>query len=103
VRAALDRAVTAGETARFIAEELLPQAERSAELARTAYELGDTTSIALLESQRAALLARSARIDALLEAALARVDLERRAAAPFAALLTEIRPFENSLPRKQEP
>ena len=88
VRAALDRAAVAGEAARFVIEQLLPQAERSAALARTAYESGNLTSIAVLESQRAALLARSARIDVLLEAAQARVDLERSATAPFEALLS---------------
>ena len=86
VRATVDRASSAARAARFVTDELLPQAERSFELARTSYDLGDTTLLALLESQRAVLQARSTRIEALLEAARTRVDLERAAGASVEVL-----------------
>jgi outer membrane protein TolC len=56
------------------------------ELARTSYALGDTTLLTLLESQRAALQARSTRIEALLEAARTRVEVERAAGASLELL-----------------
>jgi cobalt-zinc-cadmium efflux system outer membrane protein len=86
VRAAVDRAASAARAARFVADELLPQAERGLQLARTSYDLGDTTLLALLESQRAALQARSTRVEALLEAARARVEIERAAGASLEVL-----------------
>ncbi len=87
VRAAVDRAVSAARTARFIADDLLPQAERAAALARTAFELGDTTSLSFLESQRAALQARRSKTEALLEAARTQVDIERVAGASIEVLV----------------
>ncbi len=92
VRTAVDHAVSAALSARFVTDELLPQAERTAELARTAYELGSTTSLALLESQRVALLGRQHRIEVLLEAARARVELERAAGASLEMLARENSP-----------
>jgi cobalt-zinc-cadmium efflux system outer membrane protein len=86
VRALVDKAACAARTARFVMDELLPQAERGASLARTAYELGDTTSLSMLESQRAALQARRSRTEALLDAARTRVDLERALGASLAVL-----------------
>lgn len=83
LRAALDRAELAARSATFAQEELVPQAERSAALAARAYELGDTTVLTLLAAQKAALAARRTRIDALLEAALARIDLERAFGGPL--------------------
>jgi outer membrane protein TolC len=86
VRAAVDRAALAARAAQFVSAELLPQAEAAAELARTAYDLGDTTLLTVLESQRAVLQARRSRVEALLEAAQARVDLERAAGAALETL-----------------
>jgi cobalt-zinc-cadmium efflux system outer membrane protein len=83
VRAACDRADTAARTAAFVAEELLPQAERSLQLARKAHELGDTTVLAMLARQRAVLAARQHLLEALLEAARARVELERQSGGPL--------------------
>lgn len=85
VRAALDRAEVASRAAAFARDELVPQAERSAALAEKAYELGDTTVLTLLQAQKAALEARRAAIDALLEAALSRIELERAAGSPLDA------------------
>jgi len=91
VRAAVDRAAASARVARFVAEELLPQAERGLELARDSYSLGDTTLLAVLESQRAALQARSTRIEALLEAARTGVEVERAAGACREVLETPVR------------
>jgi outer membrane protein TolC len=84
VRAAIDRAAAA-RTARFVVGELSPQAERSAALARTACDLGDTTVLPLLESERVVLIARQNRVEALMLAAKARIDVERATGAPLAA------------------
>jgi len=81
LRAALDRAGVAARSAAFAQDELLPQAERSAALAGKAYELGDTTILTLLQAQQGALEARHTALAAQLEAALARIDLERAAGA----------------------
>lgn len=86
VRASVDRASASARSAQFVSLELLPQAERAAELARTAYELGNTTLLPMLESQRAVLQARTSRVEALLEAARARVDVERNTGAALEVL-----------------
>ncbi len=85
LRAALDRAEVASRTAAFARDEIVPQAERSAALAEKAYELGDTTVLTLLQAQATALEARRASIEALLEAALSRIDVERATGAPLLA------------------
>lgn len=81
VRAALDRAEVAARAAAFARDELVPQAERSAALAEKAYELGDTTVLALLQARRTVLEARATGLEALLESALARTELERATGA----------------------
>lgn len=82
VRAALDRAAIAARAAGFAVEELVPQAERGAALSARAYELGDTTVLALLSTQRAALEARRVGLETRLEAALARLELARVVGRP---------------------
>jgi len=89
VRAAVDRAAASARTAQFVTQELLPQAERAADLASTAYELGDTTLLPMLEARHAALQARQSRIGALLEAARTRVEVERAAGAALEVLFAE--------------
>lgn len=89
VRAAVDRAAAAARSARFVADELLPQAERSAALARTAYDLGNTTLLPMLESQRAVIQARLSQVEGWLEAARTRVDLERTAGVALEVLAAE--------------
>jgi cobalt-zinc-cadmium efflux system outer membrane protein len=86
VRAAVDKASIAAKAAAYTEEELVPQAERSAALAGRAYELGDTILLTLLEAQRSLLEARRAGIEGLLEAARARIELERALGAPLDAL-----------------
>jgi outer membrane protein, heavy metal efflux system len=88
VRAAADRATAAARTATFMRNELLPQAQQSVDLARRSYELGDTTLLTLLESQRTAIQARQSYLDARLDAAQTISNLERTASAPMASLLS---------------
>lgn len=83
IRAALDRSEAAARTAAFARDELVPQAERSSELAGRAYELGDTTVLTLLQARRAELDARRIRVESLLYAALARIAAERATGAPL--------------------
>ena len=83
VRAALDDAQVASRAALFARNELVPQAGRTASLAEKAYDLGDTTVLTLLEAQKAALEARRTEIEALLEAALAGIELERAVGSPL--------------------
>jgi cobalt-zinc-cadmium efflux system outer membrane protein len=81
VRAAFDAADVASRAAAFANGTLVPQALQTEKLAERAYALGDTTVLTLLQAQKAALDARRTGIDALLEAALARIELERAAGA----------------------
>lgn len=82
-RAALDKAEITSRAAALARDELLPQAERSAALATRAFELGDTTVLTVLQAQRTLLEARRTALESLLEAVLARIELERVAGAPL--------------------
>ena len=83
MRAAADAAAVAASAVRLIETELLPEATHGLDLARRSFELGDTTTPLLLESQRALVTARQALLDARLEAALALVELERQLGGPL--------------------
>jgi cobalt-zinc-cadmium efflux system outer membrane protein len=83
IRIAQGRARVARDAAEFVEQELLPQAERAAAQARRAYELGDTTVLALLESRRRVALARREAVRARLEIARAGSALERSVGAPL--------------------
>jgi outer membrane protein TolC len=83
VLAAADGVDLAADGARFLREELLPEAERAAELARAAWAAGDATLLALLDAERTLLRARATAVDAGLDAALARVALERALGGPL--------------------
>ncbi len=85
VRGALERARSAQAAAQFADGELLPQAEAAAALASRAYALGETTALALLDSQRALLQARQSAAAARAAAARAHLDLERALGAPLGA------------------
>ena len=87
VRSAADKAAASVRTAAFMQTALLPQAEQSVALAQRSYELGDTTLITLLETQRTALQARQGYIDARLDAAKTFSELERAAGAPLDTLI----------------
>lgn len=83
IRAAFDRLASAARTAAFVADELVPGAERAANAAQRAYELGDITVLTLLDTQRAALLARQSGIEARLELVRSGIELERSVGAPL--------------------
>lgn len=84
VRSAADRDAAAARAARHVERVLLPQAEHGHDLAQRARELGSVTVLAALESQRAVLAARERLVRSRLDAALARVELERALGAPIA-------------------
>jgi outer membrane protein TolC len=86
VRAALDRAEIAARVASFARDEFVPQSVSTALLAERAYELGDTTVLTLLQAQKAALDARRMEVEALLDAARSRIELERAVGSPLEAL-----------------
>jgi outer membrane protein TolC len=77
VRAAVDEADLSAAAATFVREEFLPQAMHSADLAREAYRQGNTTLQPVLLVEGAEVDARAVEVEALLEAALALVELER--------------------------
>jgi cobalt-zinc-cadmium efflux system outer membrane protein len=85
VRAAVDKAAIAAGAGAFAQTELIPQAERSAALAQKAYELGDTTLLSYLVAQKTALEARRTGIEAVLEAARSRIEVERTVGVPLDA------------------
>jgi len=80
------RARTAFETAGFMRDELLPLRENGLTLAREAYRVGSTTLLTVLDAQRRLLEARAGYVDVQAAAGVARIDLERIAGRPFAAL-----------------
>jgi len=77
VRAALARAAAAARAATFARAELLPGAERTAQGAERAYELGHSTVLTLLQARAAVLEARRSVLETALEAALARIEAQR--------------------------
>ncbi|MGK0216844.1 MAG: cobalt-zinc-cadmium efflux system outer membrane protein [Planctomycetota bacterium] len=85
VRTSLDRVLTATQTEAFYQDEVLPQAERSLELARESYSAGRITILALIEVQRQLLAARRDHVDQRLEAADAAAELERVVGVPTRA------------------
>ena len=86
VRSSADRVIMASRNLVFYGEELLPQAQRSLELAREAYAAGRTPLLALVEVQRQLLEARRGHVTLRLEAATSASDLERVVGAPLAEL-----------------
>lgn len=81
-RAAADRAALAAGAAASVRDALLPQSERSLDLARRSFDLGGVPLMVLLEARRASLTARQALLDANLEAALADIELLRAVGGP---------------------
>ncbi len=89
VRSSADRVNSASRSLVFYNEDLLPQAERSLELARESFGSGRTTLLALIEVQRQLLEARRGHVTLRLEAATSVSDLERVVGAPVLGLLPE--------------
>lgn len=90
VYVACERARTAADNAGFLQRDYLPLQEQSLTLAREAYRSGRTTLLAVLDAQRSLLAARVGYLDALLNAALATLELERAAGQPAAGLLDTV-------------
>ncbi len=88
VRSSADRVNFAARSLVFYDEDLLPQAERSLELARESFASGRTTLLALVEVQRLLLEARRGHVALRLEAATSRSNLERVVGVPLADLRT---------------
>ena len=83
VRSSADRMNSAAKNLVFYDEELLPQIERSLELARESFAAGRTTLLSLVEVQRQLLEARRGHVALRLEAATSSSDLERVVGAPL--------------------
>ena len=95
------RAKTAFETAGFMRDELLPLRENGLRLAREAYRVGSTTLLTVLDAQRRLLEARAGYVDVQATAGLARIDLERIAGQPFAALSALPEKPQSETPRNE--
>jgi len=91
IHVGLARARTATENARFYRDEFVPTAERNVSLAQDGYRIGRVSFLSLLEAQRAYITTRTNQLDALRDAALAEIDLERVTGRPVAALLEHTR------------
>ena len=89
VRSSADRVNSASRSLVFYNEDLLPQAERSLELARESFASGRTTLLALVAVQRQLLEARRGHVTLRLEAATSSSDLERVVGAPMLGLLPQ--------------
>ena len=86
IRGSVDRAATAASMVAFYERELLPQAEQNLEFARTAYTSGQATLIAMLETQRTFIEARTGYIQARRAAATATSRLEQAVGRPLSSL-----------------
>lgn len=95
IHVGLARARTATENARFYRDEFVPTAERNVSLAQDGYRIGRVSFLSLLEAQRAYITTRTNQLDALRDAALAEIDLERVTGRPVAALLDHSKSIEN--------
>ncbi len=91
VRQAVDQARTAWEVARFYQTDVVPQADKSLELSREAYNAGKSTILAVLDAQRTYLTARDRYAAALQQSAAAVPLLEETIGLPFGRLLDEMR------------
>ncbi len=86
-RAAADRALGASQIARSYEAEILPQAQATLELTRSAYQAGQTPILNVIDAQRSLLEARQSYTAAVQSAGIALIDLERATARPAAFLL----------------
>ena len=83
VRLAYATAATAFEQARYIRDELLPEARRAYDVARISYGLGGSSALEVLDARRTLLDAESQYADALGAANDARAELERAVGEPL--------------------
>ncbi len=92
------RAKTAFEIVGFMRDELLPLRENGLRLTREAYRVGSTTLLPVLDAQRRLLESRAEYVDVQAAAGIAKIDLERIAGQPFAALSTPPEPIQPQNP-----
>jgi len=83
VRVAYATAVAALRQARYLRDDLLPEARRAYDIARTSYGLGGSSALEVLDARRTLLDAEGQYADALGAANDARADLERAVGAPL--------------------
>jgi len=83
VRVSYANAGAAFKQARYLRDELLPEARRAYEVARISYGLGGSSALDVLDARRTLLDAESQYADALGAANDARADLERAVGAPL--------------------
>jgi outer membrane protein, heavy metal efflux system len=83
VRVAYATAATAFRQARYLRDELLPEARRAYDVARVSYGLGGSSALEVLDARRTLLDAESQYADALGAANDAWADLERAVGAPL--------------------
>ncbi|KAA3611849.1 MAG: TolC family protein [Planctomycetota bacterium] len=83
VRSSADRVQTTAGNLQFYRAELLPQVERSLEMARESFTAGQSPLLAVIEMQRQLLEVRRGYVSLCLEAAVAISDLERAVGAPI--------------------
>lgn len=85
VRLTYATAATAFEQARYIRDELLPEARRAYDVARVSYALGGSSALEVLDARRTLLDAERQYADALGAANDARAELERSVGVPLEA------------------
>lgn len=83
VRVAWANADAAYRQARYLGDELLPEARRALDIALTSYGLGGSSALEVLDARRTLLDAEGQYADALGAANDARAELERAAGAPL--------------------
>jgi len=92
VRRALDQAATAASQARGYRTGLMPQAEKSLDLAQQAYKSGNTTILIVLEAQRGLLGTRRLAVAAQQNAAIALAELELTVGRPWTVISAQPAP-----------
>jgi cobalt-zinc-cadmium efflux system outer membrane protein len=86
-RLAHERATAAWDIARFYESSVLPLGERNLELARDAYRAGKVPLVSVLEAQRTLQASRGGYVEALQDAAIGCVELERVTGQPIEKVL----------------
>jgi cobalt-zinc-cadmium efflux system outer membrane protein len=85
IYAGLARLQTAEVNARVFADDFVPTASRNVKLAEEGYRIGRVPFLSLLEVQRAYITTRTGQVEALRDAGLSEIELERVTGRPAAA------------------
>lgn len=88
-RAALKRAETAWDVARYYRDQFLPLLEKNLDVGREAYRAGKLSLLSVLEAQKSLLTARSRYVQALRDSSIALADLEKAVGVPGDRILSE--------------